>query len=287
MKRILVLLLVTCASTVCAEEQIATVSFEEAQAAGKLQNGTVSKDDVLLFRAGEKGIAATVIELPKPAITTPIYALRGFIRYSDVAGNGYLQMDNHFGERGTFFTKSLAPSGPLGAISGSSDWRPFVLPFFANTGDPSAPALPAPEKLTLSLYLPASGTVELRNVSLFQYAAGENPLPQGGNAGSGRMLGLIGGIGGGVIGLWGAAIGTLSGLGRGRSFVMTSMNLFGILGAASMIAGIGGLVMGQRSQLIWVLIVVGVVMLAMLGMRHTIRARYEEQELRRMRSVDA
>lgn len=287
MNRIFTMLLMMCATAVYGEEQVASISFEDAHAAGMLKSGSVNEDNVLIFRAGENGIDAPIIALPKPAVTMQTYAVRGLIRYSDVIGNGYLQMDNDFGDRGTFFTKSLAPGGPLGAITGSSDWRPFVLPFFASPGDQSAPALPSPENLTLSLHLPGSGTVEMKNVALHQYAAGENPLPQAGLAGNGRTLGLVGGISGAVLGLWGAVIGTLSGLGRGRTFVMASISLFGILGAASVIAGVGGLITGQRSELTLALILVGVLMLAVLGMRRSIRRRYEEHELRRMRSVDA
>ena len=83
-----------------------------------------------------------LIELKDPGVSSPVYALKGMIRYENVQGNGFLQMDNHFGEPGTFFTKSLAPAGPLGKLSGSSDWRPFVLPFYANTGDQADGASP-------------------------------------------------------------------------------------------------------------------------------------------------
>ena len=71
-----------------------------------------------------------------------------------MTGDAFLQLDNHFGEAGTFFTKSLAASGPLAKISGSSDWRAFVLPFFASTGEGGDTAAPGPERLVLSLYLP-------------------------------------------------------------------------------------------------------------------------------------
>ena len=45
-----------------------------------------------------------------------------------VPGDGFLQLDSHFGGAGTFFTKGLAAARPFGKLSGSSDWRPFVLP---------------------------------------------------------------------------------------------------------------------------------------------------------------
>ena len=84
------------------------------------------------------------------------------VRYEGVEGDAYLQMNNDFGDKGVFFTKSLEPSGPMGKIAGSSHWRPFVLPFYANQGDRAGAGLLVPGKLTLELYLPAKGTVTIR-----------------------------------------------------------------------------------------------------------------------------
>jgi len=114
--------------------------------------------------------------LPQPKISSPVFALKGMIRYEDVEGDAYLQMNNDFGDAGVFFTKSLAPSGPMGKISGSSHWRPFVLPFHANQGDRAGVGPPVPDELTLELHLPAAGTVTIRDVRLYQYAGDEDPL---------------------------------------------------------------------------------------------------------------
>ena len=117
-----------------------------------------------------------LIVMPQPGISSPVYALRGMIRYKDVEGDAYLQLNNDFGDNGVFFTKSLAPSGPLGKISGTSEWRPFALPFYVNQGDMAGAGDLVPVELTLSLHLPGSGSVAIRNVRLFQYAANEDPL---------------------------------------------------------------------------------------------------------------
>ena len=58
-----------------------------------------------------------LLELPDPGITLPVYALKGMVRYDDVQGDGFLQLDSHFGDAGTFFSKSLATAGPLGKLS--------------------------------------------------------------------------------------------------------------------------------------------------------------------------
>jgi len=114
--------------------------------------------------------------LPQPKISSPIYALKGMIRYDGVEGDAYLQMNNDFGDKGVFFTKGLAPSGPMGKISGSSHWRPFVLPFYANQGDQAGAGTLVPDELALELHLPAAGTVTIRDVGLYQYAGDEDPL---------------------------------------------------------------------------------------------------------------
>ncbi len=117
-----------------------------------------------------------LVVLPQPAISSPVYALRGMVRHEDVEGDAYLQMNNDFGDRGVFFTKSLAPSGPLGKLTGSSEWRPFILPFFANQGDRATVESPVPREITLALHLPAAGSVSVRDIRLYQYAADEDPL---------------------------------------------------------------------------------------------------------------
>ena len=122
-----------------------------------------------------------LVVLPQPELSSPVYALKGMIRYQGVAGEAYLQMNNDFGDRGVFFTRTLAPSGPLGKITGDSDWRPFILPFYANRGEYAGDE--APIEVTLALLLPASGTVEIRDVRLYQYAGDEDPLAASGFSG--------------------------------------------------------------------------------------------------------
>ncbi len=228
-----------------------------------------------------------LVELEDPGVSSPVYALKGMIRYEDVQGDGFLQMDNHFGEPGTFFTKSLAPAGPLGKLSGSSDWRPFVLPFYANTGDQADGASPLPEKLSLSLYLPGSGTVSIGDLGLYQYASGEDPLGSGGQWFGNRGAALLGGIGGGLIGLWGALIGILSGRGKARRFVLASANALFVIGVASLVGGMAALATAQPYAVYYPLLLIGIILVVVIGkMRASLSARYEQLELKRMQSMD-
>lgn len=229
-----------------------------------------------------------LVELPRPGITSPVYALKGRIRYEDVEGEGFLQMDNHFGERGTFFTKTLAPTGPLGRISGSSDWRAFVLPFYADSGDQSRGSAPLPEQLTLTLFLPGSGTVSIGEVGLYQYAPGEDPLQAAGQWFSNRSAGLLGAIGGTLLGLWGAVIGIASSRGKARAFVVASANAMLVIGILCLVAGAVAAALRQPYAVYYTLLLFGVILVAVMGMlRGTLVARYEQLELKRMQSMDA
>ena len=228
-----------------------------------------------------------IVVLPGPGINSPVYALKGRVRYENVEGDGFLQMDNHFGEMGTFFTKSLAPSGPLGRISGSSDWRPFVLPFYASNGDQSGGAPPIPRELTLSLFLPGSGSVSISDVDLYQYASGEDPLQQAGQWFSNRSAALGGGIGGGLLGLWGALIGILSSRGKARGFVLGSANALLIIGIASLVGGVIAFASAQPYAVYYPLLLIGIILVVVFGkMRGNLSARYEQLELKKMQSMD-
>ena len=146
------------------EELLRTASFSDAYENVALSAGELNDEDTLTIEAVPDEQFYPLIELSDPGISSPVYALKGMIRYENVEGDGFLQLDNHFGEKGTFFTKSLASAGPLGKISGSSDWRPFSLPFYANSGDQADGTSPIPEKLSLGLYLPGSCLARLAAV---------------------------------------------------------------------------------------------------------------------------
>jgi hypothetical protein len=228
-----------------------------------------------------------LIELTDPAISSPVYALKGMVRYENVQGDGFLQLDSHFGEAGTFFSKSLAAAGPLGKLSGSSDWRPFVLPFYANSGDQADDASPLPEKLSLSLFLPGSGTVSIGEVGLYQYASGEDPLQSAGQWFGNRGAALLGGIGGALIGLWGALIGIVSSRGKARRFVLGSANVLLVIGIASVVGGVVALSTAQPYMVYYPLLLIGIILVAVIGkMRSSLSARYEQLELKTMQSMD-
>lgn len=228
-----------------------------------------------------------VAELQDPGITSPVWAIKGLLRHDAVEGEAYLQLDNHFGDRGTFFTRSLAPSGPLGKLSGTADWRPFTLPFYANRGDQAGTEAPLPEALTLNLYLPGAGTVYLQDLALYQYAADEDPLAARPGPGS-RTAALIGAIGGSLVGVWGGLIGLLASRGKGRGFAIASANLLIVAGVLILAAGVIALVRSQPYAAWYPLVLFGVIVVVVVGnIRRILPRRYAAQELKKMQSMDA
>lgn len=159
---------------------------------------TLTRDDLLikksqLLKVSEEGLSLTLeakkgekklyplFEIESPPVTGESYALIGEVAYRDVAKQGYLEMWNHLPfEKGggtigaSFFSRTLAPSGPMKRLEGTEDWRPFLLPAYISDGSERKPL-----KLTINVNLPAGGTVELRNLqfrpSLDQRAA--IPIP--------------------------------------------------------------------------------------------------------------
>lgn len=114
----------------------------------------------------------TISVVERPTLDAYSYEISGRVRYEDVEPAGYLEMWSHFGDRGAYFTRGLAESGPMGRLDGNSDWRPFSLPFR------SSPDVGHPEKLVINVILPGSGTVAIGPITLA--ARGEGSVEPGG-----------------------------------------------------------------------------------------------------------
>jgi hypothetical protein len=96
------------------------------------------------------------------------FFLKGRVRYADVQGVGFLEMWTYYADGGMYFSRTLGDSGPMGKLTGSSDWREVVLPF---KGPPDT----VPIKITVALVLEGKGTVWLEPFTLS--AAPITPAP--------------------------------------------------------------------------------------------------------------
>ena len=228
------------------------------------------------------GGSLPLLRLERPPIDTPVWAIVGDLRYEGVAGDGYLEMWSIFAD-GRFFSRTLDKVGPMGRVSGSSDWREFVLPFFSRAD------LPAPVALEVSLVLPGPGTVEIGPLRLVQYAVGENPLVRASGAWwSDRQGGWIGGMAGAVLGVMGSIVGWLASRGRAAAFVLGTSRLVVALGAMALVTGLVAIANAQPYAVWYPLLLVGVVSCGVMAPAYRRFARrYRDAELRRLQAFDA
>jgi len=257
-------------------------SWPELQRVGRLLAGEVQPDGWLRIDSpGHRGGTVRVLALDQPGLSGKRYGLTGSVRYRNVRPDAYLEMWSVFGEGGRYFTRTMAPAGPLAALKGDSDARSFTLPFFLRAGDRP------PQRVELNVVFSGGGTVWLGPIRLVEYAAGEDPLAVPGAWWDGRTAGWLGAIGGSLIGLFGAVLGALVGLGRARQFVLASVHTLLALGACSLTAGLLALWLGQPYAVYYPLLLFGIVLTAVFGFSvRTVRRRYEQLELQRMAAMD-
>jgi hypothetical protein len=271
-----------------AEETVQELSWVALQQGGRIGGGTVLPPDgggafhrLRVESPAGQPARVTVLTIERPAITRARYAITGLVRYEEVRKAGHLEMWSSFPGGGRYFSKTLADAGPLRPLEGTSDWRPFVLPFF------NADAAPAPTTLTLAVVLPGGGRVDLGPLRLVQYGPGDDPLALGGQWWGDRTAGLVGGVAGAGVGVLGALVGWLGGTGRARRFVMGVTRSLIAAGAVAFGAGAVAWTLGQPYAVYYPLLLLGIVCpLVFASILPALRRRYETQELRRMRALD-
>jgi hypothetical protein len=276
------------ASTAWSEEIVRRIEWQELAAASALKSGTVVADEkgaggrnLRLVHEGTGTAMLPLLTIERPGIRTERYALRGRVKYERVAAGGYLEMWSYLPE-GAFFSRSLDQSGPMRSLTGSSGWRPFVLPFFNRAGGSS------PQKLTFNLVLKGAGTVEIGPVELVQFAPDENPLAGSSAWWSGRDAGILGAIGGSALGILGAVVGWLASAGRAKNFVLNTLKGIAWVGLGVLLLGGVAFLGGQPYEVYYSLVLLGGIS-AMLGffLPGSLGKRYEDLELRRMQALDA
>jgi len=269
-------------STGVAAERLREFSWSELKAAGQLKNGTIvppgMKGDVeclLIESSASDPFNAEIFAVTEPGVTQPAYALRARIRYDDVEGRGYFEMWNYFPDGGAYFTRTLAVTGPMASLSGSSDWRDLALPFSA-AGTPQRPS-----KLVVNLVLSGKAKIWVEPPVLYQYGENESPVSASTAWWTDRQSGMIGGIGGGVVGLLAALVGVFCSLGRARSLVLGLMLVAVVAGVIAFFSGVIALFLRQPYG-VWYPLMLGGGLSALLfgALRPGVRKRYTERELR-------
>jgi len=279
----------------CAAEQIITeYDWSKLAQSGQLLGGTPvtidGKSALKVANTNDTPLQAQLVKLAKPAITKKLYAITGEVKYEGVYGNGYLEMWNYFPPikpgmpEGAYFSRTLGESGDLGKITGTSNWRHFMLPF-DRTGTSETPT-----RLEINLFLPAQGTVFISSIKLVEYTGtfGATHSRSGTAWWPDWAGGLIGGVGGAILGCLGGLLGWLSAKGKARGFVLVSLKLLIALGVLSTAAGFMALALQQPYGVWFVLLLAGVLLLAILPFRlRDCQRRYTDLEMRKMAAMDA
>jgi hypothetical protein len=205
------------------------------------------------------------------------YAIRGRVRYTDVAGSGYLEMWSDFANGGRYFSRTLASEGPMATLTGSSDWRDVELPFYLQGAT-------GPERLDVNLVLSGSGTVDVGSLELVRLDA---EATSAGAWLSDRAIGVAGALMGTAVGLLAVATATLTARRRGRRLVLAAMAVAAGIGTALVVLSVVGLVMGQPPSVVLLLLVSGLVLATAFGVSiPRTRRAYADAELRKMRAMD-
>jgi hypothetical protein len=212
-----------------------------------------------------------------PELGTVGYSVRGQVRYSDVAGQGYLEMWSVFADGSRYFSRTLAPEGPMAVLTGTADWRPFELPF-------SLQGAAGPERLEVNVVLPGAGTVEVSPLELVRL--------DGASTGAGawlsdRSIGVAGALIGVAVGVFSAVIAWLVGQRRGRRFVLPAMTAAMAAGIGLVVISVVGWVAGQPPNVVLFVFVCGLIVATVFGVSiPRTRRLYADSELRKMRAMD-
>ena len=233
----------------------------------KIENTNDAPQDIILLKISD----ASVIKKAN--------ILYGEIKHESVSGNSTVMLMSRFPPDASGGDEiNVRQNGAF--LNGTSNWRPYQFRVTSNSFNRNGlNRMQLPTQLEIHLYLAGPGTVYLRPIKLLGFI-GSWWLPQ--------QIGLIGGIGGSVIGFFGALLGLLASKGKARNFVLTTMKIFIALGILLTIAGFVAVVSSQPYAVWYALLLPGVILTLVFSLNlPSIQRRYDELEIRRMISVDA
>ncbi len=265
------------------EQVVQILSWNDLRRSGPLPSGLILDDNILkLENTNFNPLYSPVAIIEKPAIQESVYALTGEVRYEGVEGRGYLEMWSHFPDGGAYFSRTLADSGPMSVLEGSSPWRPFILPFNNKEGGP------APAKLVFNVVLLSRGTVYMRSVHLVQFAKGQNPLAASPGAwwtpSAAGLIGVLSGLLGGSVGI---LMGLLVPRGKARRLILVLLAALIVLGIAFLLIGLFAWMKSQPYHVFYPLLLIGVLFPVLFGWFLVAVPRwYAQVELRKIAAAD-
>ena len=289
---LLSMLLFWAAGTVLAETVVAEYRWGELAETGPLPGGEIVQKDgrtvLKVVNTNNAPLQLPILEITKPEIASRWYALTGEVSYKSVEGEGYLETWNYFPpEEGSartnaarYFSRTLASTGPMSSITGTSGWRGFALPFRITSGSAR------PERIEFNLFLPGEGTVYLSGIKLL-----DGPDSLGGVTErwwSDATGGWVGGLGGAVLGCVAGLFATLAAKGKARGLVLGGTWVMVGVGFCAAAGGVIALLLKQPYGVWFPLLLLGLLLLLILPLRvRDFRRSYETLEMRRMSSLDS
>src|SRR5437016_8116998 len=172
-----ILVLGSCLSLVAngsAQQVLAEYDWRQLALTGRLLGGMAAEVDgksaLKVANTNETPLQVQLLTIHKPPISKRLYAIKGEVKYETVKGDGYIEMVNFFPPlksgmpEGQYFSRTLGVGGEMGKLSGTSGWRPFMLPFDSTGG--SGP----PTRLEINVFLPGKGTLYVGPVKLVEYS---------------------------------------------------------------------------------------------------------------------
>lgn len=290
----LILSIAILTSPCLAEEALREINWSDPNLRGKLTIGEIVGPNAecpftqLRIRnsQSEKKIFP-ILTITDPCITAANYAITGQVKCENVKEMGYLEMWNYFPDGKMYPSRTIDDSNPMQSLSGSSDWRPFTLPFY-HIGDATKMR---PIKLEFNLVMFGRGMVCLGPVKLVQFEKSQSAESAGSSGVNAwwtdRAAGWVGGISGTVVGIFGAVIGILAGIGVARKICLSLLVLIFVFGILSLTMAVIALVYAQPYAVYYPPLLMGLLCTALSPVLFfVIKRGYEQRELRKMHAMD-
>jgi hypothetical protein len=124
-------------------------------------DATLSKDSITAVQDrwvvdAKEDRTIRLFEIHDPDAEHCLLTYRSTMKSEDLSGRAFLEMWCRLPGRGEFFSKGLNQ-----AITGSSDWASYEIPFYLKKGQ-------RPDLIKLNLVIEGRGTVSIRDVELLK-----------------------------------------------------------------------------------------------------------------------
>ena len=127
------------ASFAAAQQTLREYDWASLQQQRALLGGeVVSMDGMSVLKienTNDAPLKLPLFKISNPPVSSLTYAVAGQVKFENVQGDGYLEMWNFFPPlkpgmaEAQYFSRTLGDTGEMGKITGTSDWRKFLLPF--------------------------------------------------------------------------------------------------------------------------------------------------------------